>query len=145
MICSNLRSLNSILLHANNLIGIVEREELLTLPAAILHASVVLFVLFADFGPHKAAVHADIDSSQSVDAIGFVPSACVTTFGNATTGTHVGGCDILAFLSGDLANAPNFEPIVPDSGRGAGSEEGENKFLGLHFCRVLILVFGDFC
>ena len=62
IICSDSRSLNSVLLHANDLIRIVEWKELLTLPAAVLHAAVVLLVLFADFSPHKAAVHADIDS-----------------------------------------------------------------------------------
>ena len=134
IICSDSRSLNSVLLHANDLIGIVEWEELLTLPAAVLHAAIILLVLFADFSPHKAAVHADIDSPQSIDAIGFVPSAYVATFGNATTGTQVGGCGVLAFLSGDLANVPDFELVVPDSGRGAGSKEGENDVLDLHVC-----------
>jgi hypothetical protein len=56
------RGLNPLLLHANNLIRVVERKEFLTLPAAVLYAPIVLPVLFAELRPHESGVCADIDS-----------------------------------------------------------------------------------
>jgi len=111
-LCS--RRFNSIFLHANNLIRVVEREELLALFTAVLHASIILLILLADFRSHESGVHADVDSPQSVDAIRLVPSTNVTAFGNAAAGAHIGGCDVLAFLRANLADVPDLELVVPD-------------------------------
>ena len=110
------RRLDSVFLHANNLLRVVEREELLALLAAVLHTTVVRLILLADFRPHEPGVHADIDGSQSIDAVGLKPSTHVAAFGNAAARAHVGRYDGFTFFGVDLADVPDFKLLVPDGG-----------------------------
>jgi hypothetical protein len=123
------RRINPILLHTNNLIRVIKRAEPLALLTAILHASIILLILLAEFCSYHLRVDAAVDSAQSINSIGLEPAARITAVRNATASTHKCCCSGLTLFGRDLTHVPDLELRVVDCSRSARSEKSEKTVL----------------
>ena len=105
---------NILSLRANNLGFVVERVELLALPALVPDTPVVLVTLFADLGLYESAADAAVNGSQRHEFARTERTAPVVAFCDLAAAAHlVCGFVGTADFAGHAAEVVDFEVLVP--------------------------------